>query len=199
MQTEKDVFQADGKHRPLLDLIKTWIRERESGYGKEPPQAIIDRLVENKIPMHGLHGMVELARYELARDRGEDLTKFQTSLYLEADGVTNGAINAMMLLGREFTGDFVRLVAKGGVFLGKVGRVLNDYKDKIDLYQEIADKTQEKVAAHIGRLKGQKAQEVALALNRVLAELNADVLLVMEDGQEVPVFKRGLTKNRSGS
>lgn len=93
-------------------------------------------LAGNDLTFAGLHALTEYARY--LNSSPEEKSKFTTSLYVEADGVTNGPINAMVLMtpGR-FKSDWFRNVAKGGLFFGQ-NMTMNEQRqnrDSNDLYQ----------------------------------------------------------------
>lgn len=82
-----------------------------------------------------LMALMEYARYLNA----EDKSQFTTPLYVEADGVTNGPINAMVLMtGGKFTKEWIQNTAKGGLFFGKAGKTMNEHRsidDSVDLYE----------------------------------------------------------------
>ena len=85
-----------------------------------------------------VQAMSEYARYMLA----EDKTQFETPLYVEADGVTNGIANAtQMLSSGNFTEDYMTNSNRTGLFFGSDRMNLNRYRtnDKTDLYQSAAD------------------------------------------------------------
>ena len=81
-----------------------------------------------------LHAVMEYARYRGATDK----SAFRTAMYVEADGVTNGPINAMVLFTTGmFKADWIRNIAKGGLFFNRPGETVNSHNqnDKQDLYQ----------------------------------------------------------------
>lgn len=88
-----------------------------------------------------IHAMQDYARFLEARDTDEGKA-FETALYIEADGVTDGPINAMMhMASRGFSAHWLKVMAKGGLYVGPNGRAgmtLNEYHklDKQDLYKE---------------------------------------------------------------
>lgn len=86
-----------------------------------------------------LQAITDYARYK----NSDDLSAFNTSVYLEADGKTNGPIMAMNLFTvGGFTPDWLRNIAKGGVYFNRPGESSNTYStysDKNDLYQATTD------------------------------------------------------------
>lgn len=189
------VMTEGGKYYALLQELKTWVQNRENGKGNSLPRSTYDLLYEANLTEHGVQSLVELARYELARDAGADLSRFETPNYLEADGKTNGPINAMMLFASGvFTRDHLRAVAKGGAFIGKLGKTLNSHEDKEDLYKGTSVVTQTKLS-DLGReleRTNPDAHKVFEAFQRIMGALNANVT-VGADGSVT--LDRNLTKN----
>lgn len=85
-----------------------------------------------------LHALSEYARFRADPNK----SSFTTGLYLEADGKTNGPINAMGLftLGK-FTEHSLTNLGKGGVFFGprKTANEHTEFEDSKDLYQATTD------------------------------------------------------------
>lgn len=86
-----------------------------------------------------LHAIMDYARYQNADDK----SAFRTATYVEADGVTNGPINAMMLFTTGFfKANWIRNIAKGGIFFNRPGETVNSNNesgDSRDLYQATTD------------------------------------------------------------
>lgn len=87
-----------------------------------------------------VHAAMDFARFAA----GKDLSNFSTSLYVEADGVTDGPINALMHLSTgAFSARWLELMGKGGLFFDKVGQTVNAFvygndvpaENKVDLYE----------------------------------------------------------------
>ena len=80
------------------------------------------------------HAVSDYARYLNTADK----SNFRTGVYVEADGVTNGIVNAMQLfVSGNFTQTTLDNSAMGGLFFGMPGMSLNEYrtrKDDTDLY-----------------------------------------------------------------
>lgn len=146
VQDSSDKVNAllEGPLAPAVEQFSNWLK----GYKPESmlaPKYAFDSSQVNElkdsfkaagVPLTpvGLHAIMEYAR---ARDM-DDRTAFTTSLYVEADGVTNGPINAMVLFTPgSFTENFLTNTAKGGLFVNRPGETVNSNsaKDKADLYQ----------------------------------------------------------------
>ena len=114
----------------VLSTLKAAFADAEMGLTREALQAITD-----------------YARYKNAGD----LTAFNTSVALEADGKTNGPIMAMNLFTvGGFTADWLRNIAKGGVYFNRPGESSNTYStysDKNDLYQATTDELKNNLQA----------------------------------------------------
>jgi hypothetical protein len=191
----------DGALRPLVLALKTWLEARAAGQDTTIPAATTELLTAAGLSMHGIHSLITVARYELDRDAGRDLTQFETMTYLEADGKTNGPINSLMLYGNdEITPTWLKTVAKGGAFFGKLGKTLNSHTEDgeafKDLYEEGALGTNDRVA-DLGRAiqanGNTAAGDLFKSFQRVLAALDANVE-VDPTTKEITI-KRGITKN----
>lgn len=190
------VFAEDGELRPLVLELKTWLNSKGA-----IPTSTIDLLTKANLSMHGLHSLLEVARFENVRDTGNGggLVEFETFVYLEADGKTNGPINSMLLLASgAITGDWLKQIAKGGAFFGKLGRTLNQHvkSDSKDLYEEGSDRTQIKVADLGKRIakSNPKAHEMFLQFQYLLAGLDIKNVELNAQTGEMKIH-RGLTKN----
>ncbi len=141
-----------------------------------------------------LHALMELAWLDKQDARGR--SQFQTSMYLEADGITNGPINAMVLLAKgAFTAEWLRNVAKGGLFFGRGQLSFNEhyvYTDDNDLYQTSTDKLKEFTAALSAELAGNP--EGLEQMNNLLSLMDLFVPDLEYQGG-VLTLKRGIAKN----
>lgn len=85
-----------------------------------------------------LHAVMEYAR--LQDTDGKDFT---TSVYLEADGMTNGVVNAMALFSiGPFTSGWVSNMRRGGWFPGQAGMTANEFysdQSNSDIYEVTKD------------------------------------------------------------
>lgn len=122
----------EGKLKPAVDMM---VEFDKSGYLPADAVDILKTSLGNNKSFVALMALMEYARYLNSDDRAN----FNTPLYVEADGVTNGPINAMVLMtGGKFTPNWIKNTAKGGLFFGKAGKTMNEhhsYDDSIDLYE----------------------------------------------------------------
>lgn len=122
----------EGKLKPAVDMM---VEFDKSGHLPADAVDILKTSLGNDKSFVALMALMEYARYLNSDDRAN----FNTPLYVEADGVTNGPINAMVLMtGGKFTSDWVKNTAKGGLFFGKAGKTMNEhhsYDDSVDLYE----------------------------------------------------------------
>lgn len=122
----------EGKLKPAVDMM---VEFDKSGYLPTDAVDILRTSLGNDKSFVALMALMEYARYLNSDDRAN----FNTPLYVEADGVTNGPINAMVLMtGGKFTSDWINNTAKGGLFFGKAGKTMNEHhshEDSVDLYE----------------------------------------------------------------
>ena len=103
--------------------------------GTEYEASIIDALradLGGDLSPAAVHALMEYSRSLRVNDK----SNFRTSLYVEADGVTNGPVNAMMLMtSGKFTPKWFLNMARGGFFVSKFSTLDQRWAvDKIDLY-----------------------------------------------------------------
>lgn len=100
-----------------------------------------------------LHSLLNVARFEYLSEFNPDgLREFENALSVESDGVTDGPIHAMIqFLTGEFDHDQLDNLDAGGVFLGEVGKTLNEYYTggKLDLYERVAAILEERLANNL--------------------------------------------------
>lgn len=122
----------EGKLKPAVDMM---VEFDKSGHLPTDAVDILKISLGSDKSFVALMALMEYARYLNSDDRAN----FNTPLYVEADGVTNGPINAMVLMtGGKFTPDWIKNTAKGGLFFGKAGKTMNEHhshEDSVDLYE----------------------------------------------------------------
>lgn len=122
----------EGNLKPAVDMM---VEFDKSGYLPADAVDILKTSLGNDKSFVALMALMEYARYLNSDDRAN----FTTPLYVEADGVTNGPINAMVLMtGGKFTPDWIKNTAKGGLFFGRAGKTMNEHcsiDDNVDLYE----------------------------------------------------------------
>lgn len=130
----------EGKLKPAVDMM---VEFDKSGHLPADAVDVLKTSLGNDKSFVALMALMEYARYLNSDDRAN----FNTPLYVEADGVTNGPINAMVLMtGGKFTPDWVKNTAKGGLFFGKAGKTMNEHhshEDSVDLYEASTNSLQQ--------------------------------------------------------
>ncbi|WLW40941.1 hypothetical protein DPIBCGCG_00026 [Escherichia phage KKP 3715] len=122
----------EGNLKPAVDMM---VEFDKAGYLPTDAVDILKTSLGDNKSFVALMALMEYARYLNSDDRAN----FTTPLYVEADGVTNGPINAMVLMtGGKFTPDWIKNTAKGGLFFGRAGKTMNEHcsiDDNVDLYE----------------------------------------------------------------
>lgn len=130
--SEKLTKALEGNLKPAVDMM---VEFDKSGHLPADAVDILKTSLGGDKSFVALMALMEYARYLNSDDRAN----FNTPLYVEADGVTNGPINAMILMtGGKFTSDWIKNTAKGGLFFGKAGKTMNEHRsqdDSVDLYE----------------------------------------------------------------
>lgn len=130
--SEKLTKSLEGNLKPAVDMM---VEFDKSGHLPADAVDILKTSLGGDKSFVALMALMEYARYLNSGDRAN----FNTPLYVEADGVTNGPINAMVLMtGGKFTPDWIKNTAKGGLFFGKAGKTMNEHRsqdDSVDLYE----------------------------------------------------------------
>jgi hypothetical protein len=191
-----------GDLKPTVDALTQWHQTSFDANNPMASEEISDSLFEMiqrdfkvaeiDLSAVALHAVMDYARLQATADK----SAYETNLYVEADGVSNGPINAMMLFfGGVFNANWIKNVARGGVSLGNATNLAEQYKrDPKDLYEVTADGTQTGMADLRDHLKA-KAPKVYVQMQHLLTLM--DMVfgkdLSFQDG--VLTIKRGLTKN----
>lgn len=130
--SEKLTKALEGNLKPAVDMM---VEFDKSGHLPADAVDILKTSLGGDKSFVALMALMEYARYLNSDDRAN----FNTPLYVEADGVTNGPINAMVLMtGGKFTSDWIKNTAKGGLFFSKAGKTMNEHRsqdDSVDLYE----------------------------------------------------------------
>ncbi|QWY83520.1 virion RNA polymerase protein [Rhizobium phage RHph_X2_28B] len=141
-----------------------------------------------------MHALLAVAKL----DSTENLTNFEHFLSLEADGKTDGPINALVhFTAGVFDENWIRNVARGGLYFGVRDKTLNAHYaepgNEADLYEEAKGKLVTKQAEfrNFLDLTSPEAAELSNALLSVMDALSADVKF---DGSKLEL-SRGVTKN----
>lgn len=142
-----------------------------------------------------LMAMMEYARYS----NMDDVSKFNTPLYIESDGIANGVSNAMVIhtVG-DFTAQWVKSTAKGGLLLDGKKTANEEYtKDNgVDVYGMVANSLQNYISALYTSYKGSELQSNFDSVNYIFNKFIKDVSVENDgDGNINLSISRGVTKN----
>lgn len=164
-----------------LDLIKTGFQQ-----------------IGEPLTHMAFHALLEYARMKGMADK----SAFRTAIYVEADGVTNGPINAMVLFTTGmFKPSWIKIIAKGGLFFNRPGETVNSYNENVDnqdAYQATTDVLDENLnflrKSLIGDEIGTRQMNSMLHL---MSEFYGGDLKYTEneDGTWTLELKRGIAKN----
>lgn len=180
----------EGKLKPAVDMM---VEFDKSGYLPADAVGILGTSLGNDKSFVALMALMEYARYLNSDDRAN----FNTPLYVEADGVTNGPINAMVLMtGGKFTPNWIKNTAKGGLFFGKAGKTMNEHHtqdDSVDLYEASTNSLQ----FYLNELRNTYSKNIPVInqMNHLqkLMDLFIKDFNLNEDG--TLDLKRGIAKN----
>lgn len=191
-----------GPLAPSVEALQNWVKgfTNDQVLNATPLSgAVVDTLLDNfkqageALSPMALHAVMDYARYKAA----EDKSAFNTSIYLEADGVTNGPINAMVLFTTgAFRGDWVRNIAKGGLFFNRPGETVNtnvEGGDASDLYQATTDKLKGFVEAMRNQYKDNT--QVTGQLDNLFYMMDEFLGGDLQFDGENLVLQRGIAKN----
>ncbi|MFP3645220.1 hypothetical protein [Paraburkholderia sp. SIMBA_054] len=191
MMLDKTLGDLTGKFAPAVDVLRQF---QSTGRMTEDMASELKASLGSEPTFVQLHGLMEYARYLDASKA--DRKAFRTQLYLEADGMTNGPVNAMALLSQgRFTKNWVRNMARGGLWFGGTkDQTSTVYRqsDPIDLYKATSDDLRTRIADMRKSLpedvKGQQNHLLNL-MNLMLGDA------VKFDGQDTVELDRGIAKN----
>lgn len=188
--SEKLTKALEGNLKPAVDMM---VEFDKSGHLPADAVDILKSSLGGDKSFVALMALMEYARYLNSDDRAT----FNTPLYVEADGVTNGPINAMVLMtGGKFTPDWIKNTAKGGLFFSKAGKTMNEHRsqdDSVDLYEASTNGLQQA----LGELRSTYRNNVPVMsqMNHLqkLMDLFIKDFNLNEDG--TLDLKRGIAKN----
>lgn len=203
VKTEKDYRSvAVAKAQKLIDdkysdIVNDMVKHLDNT-GKLDPD-LGDRIISamgKDASMHGLHSLMSVAALRIA-ERDGSLKEFEHFNYLEADGKTNGPIMTVALFASEMSAGVIKVLRKGGIFLGEAGRSLNSYiteVDEVDLYESTTNRFKEILDQFTLSQSGDaKVTDRITRLNRILGALDANIEFT-DEGANL-VMSRGVLKN----
>ena len=147
MEKAKELVQSN--YPQSIKALEGWLEDTSKPLGSTEIQTIQSELKDGgeqtQKAMHALLAVAKLNR-AMKQNDPEAMTNFNHMLSLEADGKTDGPINAMMhFISGGFTQTQLDLLAKGGFFLNKKSYAFSDHVndgDADDLYMVAAKKMQ---------------------------------------------------------
>lgn len=189
---QKKVYEVYGES---IAAVQEWMKDPSVKMSDElyaKIQAEVGTSSADKI----LHSILAVAQYENAKlAGGKALSEFHHNLSIEADGKTDGPINAMIhFMSGKFTAEQIQLLAKGGMFFNKMGMTLNRHiqeYDGHDLYQHAAMRLGQLLSTQRDEMAdNDKATKVNQAMLRFLEKFGE---VKYEDGEII--IGRGQLKN----
>lgn len=196
-----------GPLAPAVEALRNWNKGFDNSQINNPTpmsSSTIDTIVSafaaagKPLTPMSLHAVMDYARYLETADK----SAFNTSVYVEADGVTNGPIMAMALFtAGAFKAAWIKNIAKGGIFFNRVGEssnTYNSYGDSNDLYQETTDTLKMNLQAIRDNYASDAKVTAQLdALFYLMDEFLGGDLQFSRDAQGNPqlTLKRGIAKN----
>ena len=143
------------------------------------------------LTVKAFHALLAVAQSEVTDNRSE----FTHSLALEADGKTDGPINALQhFTAGPFSEHWITNMERGGLYLGSKDKTLNKFFHETgakDLYQTATDALKSSLSALQSNLSAD-ARKHYTALLEVMNELSGGDVKFTADGLEL---KRGVAKN----
>jgi hypothetical protein len=196
--------RIQAKYGDSIELLQQWLQEKGQ-LNADQVETLVKALGKKSDPV-ALLSLVEYVHYLSADKAGRKA--FKTSLYVEADGITDGPINGLMHMATgEFTSHWVKMMAKGGLYLGSSIKTLADYiasagegSDR-DLYEEgvvglteALNKVRAKDDGNSRGLVGQTRVALLYAMDKLL-DGQVEFEHATADRAETLKIDRGLTKN----
>ena len=188
----------NGKLSETVQNLRDWQRNfteadiLSTKYEMDP--SVIATLKSNfggRVTPVALHAVMEYAR--LQDTDGKD---FSTPIYLEADGMTNGVVNAMALFSvGQFTPGWVSNMRRGGWYPGQQGMTANQfYSDKTnsDIYETTKDNLIERIRTLQSSLPA--GSPVRQQMDHLLTMMDM-FLPDLDYANEILELNRSITKN----
>ena len=201
--------KLNGPLAQVVDTLGQWANNHKVSDVLTPSQALDDAVVNSVIAAfadagYGLtpmafHALVEYGRVKHMKDR----SAVRTAIYVEADGMTNGPINAMMLFTTGlFTANWITNMAKGGLFINRPGETANTYRefvDSTDLYQATTTAMMngmERLRKDLATQDSGGTEQMNAMLHLMDEFFGGDLSFSQDaEGNTVLEMKRGIAKN----
>ncbi|AHI60130.1 virion RNA polymerase [Erwinia phage Ea9-2] len=150
-----------------------------------------------KLSAMKMQALLEYARLDQATP--EERTAFKTPMYVEADGMTNGVINAIALMTTgPFTQNEMDNLGRGGVVIGgdatTTANELRSRGDQVsrDMYQATTDVLSQNISSLRKSLTGDLLKQSS-SLQWLMGEFNDDINT--DKSGNITDMKRGIAKN----
>lgn len=197
---KKAEAMLNGPLKEVIQDLSGWVKDFDaSSLGKAQtsiPVGIADKLTQgfgNDLSFAGLHAAMEYAR--LQNVDGKD---FRTAVYVEADGMTNGPINAMALFtAGPFSPEWINNMGKGGLWFNQPGQNSTVYRSQLDskdLYQATTDVLKDRMADLRAELVDNDPVTTKLNHLTSLMDLFLDGDLKLDTDGNL-ILNRGIAKN----
>ncbi len=131
------------QHEDVVKVLPILASGSEA-FSVEEVKAIKAALKATDTTMVALQALTDYARFNQATP--EQRKAFETALYIEADGVTNGIANTFMIMNiAEVSASDLRNWGRVGLYLNQPNKTLNEFKqggllgDAVDVYTDIVD------------------------------------------------------------
>lgn len=201
--------KLNGPLAQVVDTLGQWANNHKVSDVLSPSQALDDAVVNSVIDAfkaagYGLtpmafHALVEYGRVKHMADR----SNVRTAIYVEADGITNGPINAMKLFTTGlFTANWITNMAKGGLFINRPGETANTYRefvDSTDLYQATTTAMMngmERLRKDLATQDSGGTEQMNAMLHLMDEFFGGDLSFSQDaEGNTVLEMKRGIAKN----
>lgn len=200
-----DTIASGETFAPMLEMLAKWEKKKAPFTAADVDliKVALGDSETGQVTPAALHAALEFARYQNAT--ADERKAFKTSAYIEADGKTDGPINAMMhMVSGNFSENWISMMEKGGFFVGArslleagTPMTLNNFVSlggdrAVDLYGTAAEIT----SAHLletGKRTNSVAQQHMRHMVRLMQELGVG-LKITSDGQSIEISRK-LVKN----
>lgn len=156
VRKQLDLFRKDPDVVTAVKALQSKLKDSEYAFTQKDVKAIKAAVAKGKNNTHSFHSLVSLAQLENAIEttpKGKPVT-FKTTIRADRDGIANGPITSMILLGGMELNDLINLMKRGGLY-SKADNVsqFNEWKaqdgSNKDLYQYGADKLNSELASNV--------------------------------------------------
>ena len=195
IQESTDLLADEAAFSPALRILTEWLAKG----GDLDSNAFAKSLNGMEVTDKLLHALITSARIDQANEiGGTAASQFKTSLSIEADGKTDGPINALvhMAIG-IFQPKDVKRFAKGGLFFTDRDISLSDYQvlDPDDIYTETAGIFEIELEKTFNDLEGKNKDDMTNMLRTLGGFLDGFEVSEPSEGDLTFGIRRNVTKN----